>query len=591
VPPVIIPFLLLAVKAYKKYTSLQHKLSQEEQNNVHHLQEDGNGSTVNGVNNERAGDDSIQEAIFARMDSNKHKSGPLHAQQQETQQAINSLLSELSKNSADSLTATIDDEDLPTSCAIGCLDFVMDLIKDDTAKIILRHAAVCVSHALLQNRNDCRIVFTKRIKEFVDAIGDADNHMAADNRIGKTEHVVMYQKEGLKLVHSLSDRFTTIQPTLVIASRYLEEQKGISLFASSQSSMRRKTNAGMIELRRIRDVAIKCAEKECGRVNKILKKMDSCFDILVPRFGHRFNSNLSGVAEKAPGHSDEETDLIVVDEEDDSDDGIAWEDGDEGNDDDSEKGDIDEEPDRETHEETEDHLSAVERTLAVMQQSRALQNDGTLDVMFGADAEDSATATTTVPADTEQPCEAARELLSKCVAVLTKRHERLSLWIDALMSADNMTDASRIITSSKLEQSRIGASSVIILPESIRKKKGPIKRLLIDIKGTATKALSAAGKIGINAKSVQNNDTTGEGAPNNGSEKQQEGVMELVETPFPATNNSLIQPWQDVLGVKPSGSTSGTKQRLASSFNQRGHASFGKKKAGRGRLQIKLRKS
>ena len=562
----------------------------------------------------------IQEQIFERMESSTHDAAmttdPLHQQFQETQHAFQSLLHQLDKEVTDikipmhrrnnplkSTTTTTtmrtsaevqEREDMnisaSTNCAIGCLLFLLDILSDKTSKIILRNAALCTIHTLVQHRNDCRATFIHSgsdpnsnrmiVKAFVDSVGDADEHLKMDpsgkKKIGKLHHVAMYQRDALQFLNDLSERFENVQPTLVIAARYLEEQKGISLslfsatsrnrgtgngngnHSSSSLILRKKTNADMMELRRIRDVALKFAPRELKRVNKVLGIVDSCFGTLVPRFGHghghgdqfhssndhstksssstltsslyslRHESIDNSTEKETDADADADAEIVVEAEEDSDDDGIEWEDGD-GDDGDDDKNNNEgatrrdqnetlqsEEQNRHEHEH-ENRLSAVEQTLAVMKRSGALKNDGTLEVVFDTNKRTEAGAgagTETATGEEEQSSEThsfvdnvehkdVKQKLSKCIKFLTKRLDKISMWIDAIVHADNMTDASRLRSTmqdkrnARTRTSTGVPSSAVLLPQSVRSIKGATKRSLINLKDAIERALTAEAKIGM----------------------------------------------------------------------------------------------
>jgi len=563
VPPIVVPYLLEAVKGQKSYITMQHKLSRDDDQSSSSSGPLNQRNAANdGSSSRRASGDATHDAIFARIQALDTTGGPIQELQLGAQKSLDALLGEMNAQTRDVGNDIVDDEDLPSGCAVGCLEFLFDLITDDTAKIILRHAALCVCRGFLQHRNDCRIVYTKKIKELVDAIGDADQHLDACPKIGKKEHVIVYQQEGLKVIKDLSTRFKTIQPTLVIAGRYLEEQKGISLVAGTQSALKRKTNVGMIELRRMRDVALKFADKEADRIRKLLGKVDSCFETLVPRFGHSSASSDPVIpirSEDEALNDDKEIDLLVVEEVQSDDDDIDWEDGD--NEDNGEE--------LVHSNDKEDHMARVERTLAVMKQSGAIQS-GTLDVEFGIQSgQSSLLEAPNTDAEADSAVTKAIEQLSKCIEKLSKRQKRISLWIDAIVSADNMTDSNRIRAASHPE-SQPGLSSVIILPESIRKKKPSVIRTLTDCKSAISTAISAGKKIGIHNTSNIVSDS-----------------ISAVRLEVPDRGNASLsvepisQPWQDALGVM--NARSGTTTRR-SSHPKVHHSS-------RNRCRIKLRNS
>ena len=104
-------------------------------------------------------------------------------------------------------------------------------------------------------------------------------NMNANRNIGDRNHAVVFQRYALEFLHDLSEifRFSSIRPKPIIAGRYLDEQKGVSLFYGSglQYSLKRKTNGDMIQLRNIRDRALTLAANKGKRVNRILDIVDS----------------------------------------------------------------------------------------------------------------------------------------------------------------------------------------------------------------------------------------------------------------------------------------------------------------------------
>jgi hypothetical protein len=518
------PLLIEAVKLQKKYIALEQKLPQDQYNHLMErsgegrFQKNDNGHTGKRRKTEMSHHDNIQESIFARIDASVKPTGEemmMQEKKQQLDQVLQPLVQTINKSRRDIHREIIDDginDDDLAGCAVGCLDFLLGIIQDDKAKIILRHAALCVCRYLLWKRCDCRSVFIRRIKPYVDAIGDADGHLKIRPNIGNERNVVMYQREGLKLIQDLSLEFRFAQPTLVIAARYLEEQKGISMVSSMNTVFKRKTNAGMAELRRIRDIALKFTDQEVSKIHKILCRVDRCFEILVPRFGHdsafpRCQVTISNedIADVGINEKEEEVQTMQQSQmincendtdEEDNDDDVDWEDGMEHTN--ANQGKTETTLDGNS----EDHLVRVERTLAIMRQSGALSSDGTMNVSFG---------TLNPLTNGDQSVEQARQLLSKNMNKLLKRQEKIILWMDAIVSADNMTEASRILNTihnEKRIQSYGGTSSVVLLPEPVRKMKPRILRTLTKCRNAIGVAISTANKIEMkeNPKKVKVND-------------------------------------------------------------------------------------
>lgn len=495
----VAPFLINAIKAQKKLASLQIKFSSSK--------EKDNGNLRMKRSHHDVDDEDVTGEIIERIDASRQieqeASNPLFSQKTIVDQSTNDLLHKLHETHPSS---SGNDGEILTSIAGGCFSFILELIEDSKNKTSLRNAAVCSMRALVLNRRDCRALFTKHIKRFVDAVGDAkaENNMLSSNmyhasiRENLSEGIVMMQKNALRLLYDLSDNCHETEPCIMIAKRYLEEQKGINFRTGSYARV--KNNAEMVELRRIRDIAMKFSEKECSRIEKILHKMDACFEILVPRFGHNNDilpsslfsqtSKQSGQGSNDCGH--EITELKAENEEDEEEDSIAWEDGDEG------VGDI---SDNEVvGGGTDDHAEAVEQTLAVMKQSGAI-HDGVMDISFGKD-EGKVELFTPSSVSNENKDSIENEAIShlgKCVTSLMKRYARIEVWVDAILSADNLTDSNRIRSAqgsrSTSNPSSTEASSLIILPESVRNKKASTVTRLNEMKNRAAFAISNSRRI------------------------------------------------------------------------------------------------
>lgn len=427
--------------------------------------------------------------------------------------SINKLLQQCQQQTKTIKKTIYDDEDsdteLPTGCGIGCFEFCLGLIIDESTKLVLRNAAFRVCRGLVEERNDCRLAFANKIKIIVDAIGDADKHLRKFPKIGSPPHVVLYQRESLIFINDIAQRFPSIRPTLMIAARYLEEQKHISLGnESAESSFKRKSNSGLAELRRIRDLALLNTDKEVEKVRKLLIKVDACFEVLVPRFGHESGQAKTKLLLEATLHPtkndiDVNQELVLdYDEVSDNDEeDIDWEDGDNGSEG-GEGGDQDMSQIQLNEDDPEEHRMRVERTLAVMKQSGALQNDGTIGISM--DGEQNRIHQKPFMAD--EDLQKYRELLDKCIQKLSKRRDRISLWIDAILAADNMTDVKRVRESQR--NNRNMAVSIVILPESARKKIPLALRSLTNCKNSISIAITAAKQIGVQDVGIHTSETT-----------------------------------------------------------------------------------
>lgn len=431
------------------------------------------------------------------------RNSELDALQESAAASIKTLLQQCQQQTKNTKKSVYDDDDyddteLPTGCGIGCFDFCLGLIVDESTKIILRNAAFRVCRGLVEERNDCQIVFANKIKIVVDAIGDADKHLRKFPKIGSPPHVVLFQREALIFINDIAQRFPSIRPTLMIAARYLEEQKHISIGnESAESSLKRKSNSGLAELRRIRDLALLNTDKEVEKVRKLLIKVDACFEVLVPRFGHESGQTKTKLLLEDTLHStnndiDVNQELVldyeVSDDDDDDEEDIDWEDGGNSSQGGGGEGDQAMSQIQLNEDDPEEHKLRVERTLAVMKQSGALQNDGTIGISMNR-------AQNGIHQKPDEELQEYRELLGKCVQKLSKRRDRISLWIDAILAADNMTDVKRVRESQR--NNRNMTVSIVILPESARRKIPLALRSLTNCKNSTSIAITAAKQIGV----------------------------------------------------------------------------------------------
>ena len=445
------------------------------------------------------------------------RNSELDALQESAAASIKTLLQQCQQQTKNTKKSVYDDDDyddteLPTGCGIGCFDFCLGLIVDESTKIILRNAAFRVCRGLVEERNDCQIVFANKIKIIVDAIGDADKHLRKFPKIGSPPHVVLFQREALIFINDIAQRFPSIRPTLMIAARYLEEQKHISIGnESAESLLKRKSNSGLAELRRIRDLALLNTDKEVEKVRKLLIKVDACFEVLVPRFGHESGQTKTKLLLEDKLHStnndiDVNQELVLdydeVSDDDDDEEDIDWEDGDNSSQGGGGEGDQTMSQIQLNEDDPEEHKMRVERTLAVMKQSGALQNDGTIGISM--DREQNGIHQQTCMAD--EDLQRHRELLGKCIQKLSKRRDRISLWIDAILAADNMTDVKRVRKSQR--SNRNMAVSTMILPESARKKIPLALRSLTNCKNSISIAVTAAKQMGVEDVGPHTSETT-----------------------------------------------------------------------------------
>ena len=436
------------------------------------------------------------------------------------------------------------------SC-ISCLRFIFDLVQDRDNKLTLRHAAATTAFRIIQ-----QTVHVRESQIFLVVSSSSKNTNSSNNRYpmkkvidsvelnNNTIENIHQQRQGMGrlkcsdkwmmnqilyqlwkiynfiLKHKLRNKM--YDPKMITTMRYIEERKGVkgdknameleqslyqlllSLYHPNDStsfgyfSSTTNNSSVMIENRRIRDIAIKYCDREIKRVDRILRCVNQCMELIVPRFAKESNS----IKTSSATHNDEEKITTVKneavlshDKEDDEDD-IDWEDGDDEdllfNSNDTQEANYD------GHQENEhNHEAAVENTLAMMRETGALQ-EGNLQIRIDLSSTGLRSSNSDGPDLDEKNKIEARELLSKCVNLLLDRHQpRIKSWLNALISADNMT-SSAVYKSAR--ETRPTNVNVVLLPESARKRKDVVFQAISALSNQISTALSLTMKMGIHPR-------------------------------------------------------------------------------------------
>jgi hypothetical protein len=418
--------------------------------------------------------------------------------------------------------------------AMACFYYIMDILShNDTSFLLQQHSVLRILPSIIEQDRMVEIQFIRHLKTFVDAIGNLSTTTSSSNTSTNTtittprsnsltvqennnakgyNCILHMQQDAVRIMKDMVDRYTTTSSSstnatanacnntkvskLIIAYRYLSEQKGISLLldtntttSSSSNSGTPQTNGEMMNARRKRDQAIQYGEKECRKLNQVLYMVQECIDILVPRFGH--DSSLSvgrTLVDRKQNHASNETILVPDDDHnssyndkdihDDDDDDIEWEDGD----------DI-----RIVSQSTMsyEHMNSVEQTLAVMEQSGSLQHGAIhveLDTQdFSAHVNDNKRLTA------NDHVQDIKDKLKKCANVLKKRLQVLNDWYHALITSDNMIESNRLKRGN--EHSSSSGGSLVLLPLLLRQKKGKVLHLIHRMKVDVTQALSTIDRL------------------------------------------------------------------------------------------------
>jgi hypothetical protein len=479
--------LLRTIKIYKKYLSAKNKAVPVVHHNTTCAPKNNDDALINGA------EQNFQSAILDRMGSLQQgrddKFQSLFRECEETAQTLLDHLGRTDSNRKWAARHAVDNKCLGTQeeeeeivirpDAAACLNFLMDMIQDVECKTILRRAAICVTNILTKGRDDCHsYIASTHLRTFTRTIGDAKKTSKDESKT----NIVRMQEDGLRMLDTMSNYHSTFQPKLRIACRFLEEQKGIRkrsiIRERSESTDRVAIN--VVDLRKMRDIAIKHGRKEVRKVKQIVKCLDECFYVLVPRFGHCTVENQTGTSLTDDAEDDDSIDW--EDGDDIEDDNVDWEDGDDTIEETS--GEL---PSTISSNKQDSHSIEVDKTLAVMKRSGIFKN-GSLAVPIGNDLSQLLTS----KAQPDHTIGNWKKDLVKYVNLLSKRHApRITEWVHALTTADMMVE-------SKDEKHGDGLKtngSLIVMPASKRIQKGEILQALMKTKREIARALSLASKV------------------------------------------------------------------------------------------------
>ena len=474
IPGAVVPFLLDAIKLQKKLLSKEMKLNQS------------HPSALNKTTNHGEPGNVINDIMLRMKKGEKlvDEQSPDAKLLEELRRSVHHSLKCLMKNILDNSLKSSNVK----SISKNCFKFLIDMVQDAKCKSLLRRASLRVIHILLQSSRVCRDFFAGpqdfMLTSYVSTIADINTQIQRSHSQtlevieGKEadsvdRHSMKLKHEAVELLVDLENNHSHSYPKLAVALKILREQKG---FIISYNRLPKKANhvesslvedpgsKNIMQLRQIRDTALKLGANECARIQKLLQITQKCFDALVPRIAD-FNSEIT--LENKHNNSDQ---TPPKDNEDEN--SIDWEDGFESEDDNRDCGD--------------DHVAAVESTLAVMESTRATLNGG-ISVDFGVRDEGSN--------HTSKILTSNKITLNKLVTRLSKQKLRLEIWIDGLKFADNMVEKKSYHQTST--NSRPVQMPLILLPVSKRQLRGYMLKKLMDVNHDIIGVLNSAAKLEI----------------------------------------------------------------------------------------------
>jgi len=500
-PAHLVPLLLEAVKARRKYLSLSKAEGSSRT-------EDTMASSAPERNTFRTS--TVKDRLLMRlMRNSENKESGDHAvirkAAEEAEVACGGFLRALrSEESANGRRpphqrSTVGEE-VEKSVSVSCLTFLMDLLYGLSTKLTTRRASLQLTGELLRRSSNCRECFTKAecIRRFLNFVGNVSNEKCSGDRRNFTAESI--QRDSLVLLDGLSIKFGEFYPRLAVAARYLKERTGVVMCHKPADMDEEITGSvGMVNLRRIRNIALQCGERECTRVRRILDRADGCFEVLVPCFQQENRPGLvAALGEKESvtvgTECGNKSDLATW-----SDDDVDWEEGegiaDSASCSDGADSNISDLARAAT---AVDHEQAVDRTM-VMMRSAGVMGDG-LEINFDSDRKEEELFVGAMHNDggTSRSAaeDSARATLQKCVESLSHHFTRLGHWVDSLVSADNMVDQERSQNDS-LASNAFTASSLVLMPAALRQKRSQLLRSLVNLKSEVSRCLAAASKLSI----------------------------------------------------------------------------------------------
>ena len=254
-----------------------------------------------------------------------------------------------------------------------------------------------------------------------------------------TSQVSLWQSEARSLLSGLVNTCPDAQ--IRVGLRFLQQRCP----RDTSEDINKKGTSPTIDLRHIRDFALRYGEREIEICEKLLKRAHKCIDFIMPRFA-AVTTDLFPRQQKdnIQYHEDEDAD----------DDDVDWEEGDVG---------VSEGV----------HIAAVEQTLAVMQSTGELRGG---DLEFDVKPPDA-------PSQTEEGTEQFKIRLTKVNQSLSTTHmTRLSSWVHALTNADNLVQPP-------------GEVSLIAMSANVARKRSNLLHQLLDLKSNVSSLLASSSKL------------------------------------------------------------------------------------------------
>ena len=159
---------------------------------------------------------------------------------------------------------------------MACFRYLWDLGQEH-GRVAVRRASLNLCATLLLKSCECRMHVSSEdtLLKWVTCVVDAK-----DIKASLEIQVSCWQAEALEWLTHLSDSFGEMYPKFRVAQQFLQQR----CTASIDSVMTQgNSGANMVDLRRIRDIAMKYGDAEVEKVDKLIQRSHKLLDLLVPR--------------------------------------------------------------------------------------------------------------------------------------------------------------------------------------------------------------------------------------------------------------------------------------------------------------------
>ena len=356
------------------------------------------------------------------------------------------------------------------NAATHCLDFLFTTLSDDKNSFHLRRAALLLSTDILERSSDARAFLNSGgiLMNFVSVIQRVDCNN--DDELSAMRGI--FQQQAVELIARLSEKYGKLYQKFTVASRLMSE---ISVASFTRDDKQQRDN-NMKTLRMERDVAIERGSKACDSLERMIKRADIYFKILVPRYGG-FSDRIQESDSNENGADGEESKEVCKREKED-DDSIDWEEGDDGH-----KHVSGENSHTNLLSDVVDHHEAVNHTLSVMQRSSGLVHEGGLTIDLGSSVHNNSTNNN----------EQVRVKLKRLIDSLSSKQLHLNQWIHALSHTDGMEER----TVEDTTNTGVGPVSLVLLSEEKRAMCRSLLKRMLKIKSEIELVFKAASAIQV----------------------------------------------------------------------------------------------